>query len=64
MASKAPRQTKLGLAIADHVSEGKTLQYAANASIQREGISCGISMFYGTTENWPYLLRYEIEVKY
>jgi hypothetical protein len=34
-----------------------------DASKQKEGISWGISMFYGNTENWPYLLKYEIEVK-
>jgi len=34
----------------------------SDASQQKNGIFWGISMFYGTKEKWPHLLRYEIEL--
>ncbi|MCP4978094.1 MAG: family 43 glycosylhydrolase [Maribacter sp.] len=33
-----------------------------DASKQEQGISWGISMFYGSKEKWPHLLKYEIEL--
>lgn len=33
-----------------------------DASIQEQGISWGISMFYGNKETWPHLLKYEIKL--
>jgi hypothetical protein len=33
----------------------------SDASKQEQGISWGISMFYGTQQIWPYLLKYEIK---
>lgn len=34
-----------------------------DASKQIEGISWGISMFYGSKEQWPYLMKYKIKIK-
>ncbi|SOE23754.1 Glycosyl hydrolases family 43 [Spirosomataceae bacterium TFI 002] len=34
-----------------------------DASQQDEGISWGISMFYGNKETWPHLLKYKIKLK-
>jgi len=34
-----------------------------NASEQKEGISWGISMFYGNDEKWPHLLKYTLRIR-